>query len=145
MDFIPLVNGTSYYWASITLNIMGVPFAGVKAIEYREKQKIDNIYGLSRRPVSRGYGSIMPEAKITLLAEEVQNIVNTLSLPGGAGLLDVPAFDITVAFIDEKQRFAPFTHVLKNAEFTNNEMSTKVDDTSIEVPLDLVISHIIWK
>ena len=54
----PLINGKSYEWADIVVNVLGVPIIGITNIEYEEKQGMENIYGAGRFPVSRGYGKI---------------------------------------------------------------------------------------
>ena len=65
-NLAPLINGKSYEWSDITMNVMGVPIVGVTAIKYDETQNMTNIYGAGRRPVSRGYGQIEPTASVTL-------------------------------------------------------------------------------
>lgn len=139
-NLVPLINGKSYDWGNIVLNIMGVPFSGVTSIEYEEKQDIKNIYGAGNRPVSRGYGAIEATAKITLLAEEVENI--TLVAPLG-NLMNIPEFDVVVMYIDDA--LLPQKHKLRNVRFANNNRKVKQGDTSIGVDIDLIISHIEWK
>ena len=55
MAFQPLVNGTAYSWSQITVNILGVPVAGVSAVSYTEEQEMQDNYGAGNRPTSRGY------------------------------------------------------------------------------------------
>jgi hypothetical protein len=133
----PLINGKSYEWADITINILGQPFAGVTSIEYSETQRMENIYGAGNRPVSRGYGNIEAMAKVTILMEEVEAIqaiapLNTLQR--------IPEFSITVAYVDPA--LIPRVHTLKNCRFTNNARTVKQGDTSIAIDFDLIISHI---
>ena len=40
-----LINGKSYEWADIVVNVLGVPIIGITNIEYEEKQGMENIYG----------------------------------------------------------------------------------------------------
>ena len=141
MYFIqPLINGKSYEWGDIVVNIMGVPIVGIQSIEYSEEQDITNIYGAGRFPISRGYGKVEPTAKITLLAEEVYNIMSIAPL---GRLMDIPEFDIIVTFNDAS--LVTKVHKLRNARFKNNKISSSASDTSIPVELDLVISHIDWQ
>ena len=44
-DLIPLVNGQAYSYVDITVNILGVPLAGITAIEYEMKSEITGNYG----------------------------------------------------------------------------------------------------
>lgn len=136
---VPLINGRSYDWGSIIINIMGVPFTGVTSIDYEEKQDTKNIFGAGTRPISRGLGNIEPSAKITLLAEEVENL--TLVAPLG-NLMNIPEFDIVVCYIDSA--LLPKKHKLRNVRFMNNNRKVKQGDTSIGIDLELVLSHIEW-
>ena len=71
---VPLINGKSYEWADIVVNVLGLPIIGITNIEYEEKQGMENIYGAGRMPVSRGYGKIETTAKMTVLMEELETI-----------------------------------------------------------------------
>lgn len=137
--FIPLINGKSYEWADIILNVLGVPIAGVTAISYGEKQDIKNIYGAGRFPVSRANGALTPNGKISLLFEEIQAIM--AAAPNGR-IQDIAEFDIMVSFIDAS--LIPVTHKLRNCRFMNNDKDTKQGDTSIPTDMELCISHVQW-
>lgn len=136
-NIVPLINGKSYEWADIEVNILGAPMIGITSIEYEEKQGMENIYGAGRYPVSRGYGKVEPTAKITLLMEELENIQTVA--PAGR-IQDIPEFDIVVMYLDSA--LITRKHVLKNVRFTNNKRSSSSGDTSIPVELELIISHI---
>jgi hypothetical protein len=96
-NLIPLINGKTYEYADITCIILGVPIIGVTAIEYGEEANIENIYATGRYPVARGYGQVEPTAKVTILMNEVMNIV---SIAPQGRLHDIPEFDIIVSFTD---------------------------------------------
>jgi len=134
---VPLINGKSYEWADIVVNVLGVPVVGITSIEYEERQSMENIYGAGRFPVSRGYGRVEPTAKITLLMEELENIQTVA--PQGR-IQDIPEFDIVVVYLDAAN--VTRKHTLKNVRFMNNKRAVNSGDTSIPVELDLIISHI---
>lgn len=138
-NIIPLINGKSYEYADVTLLVLGIPIIGTTAIEYGEVANTENIYATGRFPVSRAYGTVEPTAKITLLMEEVMNIV--AASPNGR-LYEIPMFDIVVTYTDAS--LIPVTHKLRNCQFKNNTIGATTGDTSIPVELDLVISHIEW-
>lgn len=138
-NIIPLINGKSYEYADITLLVLGVPIIGTTAIEYGEMANTENIYATGRFPVSRGYGQVTPTAKITLLMEEVMNIVT--AAPNGR-LYEIPAFDIIVTYTDAS--LIPVVHKIRNCQFKNNTIGSASGDTSIPVELELVPSHIEW-
>lgn len=137
---VPLINGKSYEWADIVVNVLGVPVVGITAIDYEERQGMENIYGAGRFPVSRGYGKVEPTAKITLLMEELETIQSVA--PNGR-IQDIPEFDISVVFLDAA--LVTRTHKLRNVRFMNNNRRTASGDTSIPVEIDLIISHIEWQ
>lgn len=135
----PLINGKSYEWSDIQVMILGVPVTGITNIEYEEKQAMENIYGAGENVVSRGYGKVEPTAKITLLMEEVENIMAVA--PFGR-LNKIPEFDIVVIYIDDALVLRK--HKIRNVRFTGNNRKSSTGDTSIPVDLDLIISHIEW-
>lgn len=136
---IPLINGRTYDYGSIIVNIMSVPVAGVTAIEYSDDQEMEDNYGAGTMPVNRGFGKYKAMAKITLYMEEVEAIT---SLATGGRLQNIPEFDIIVAYVNSSN--VPVTHKLRNCRFKNNNRKSKTGDTKIEVELDLLISHITW-
>lgn len=134
---VPLINGKSYEWADIVVNVLGLPIIGITNIEYEEKQGMENIYGAGRFPVSRGYGKVEPTAKITMLMEELENIQAVAPL---GRIMDIPEFDIIVMYLDPAN--VTRKHVLKNVRFMNNKRASSTGDTSIPVELELIVSHI---
>ncbi len=135
--FVPLINGKAHEWADITLVLFGVPVAGITAISYKMKQEMENNYGAGNRPVSRGHGNVMPEASITLLAEEVEAI--TAQAPE-RNLMAIPEFDVVVAYLPEGG--VPVQHVIKYCRFTENSRDVKQGDKKIEVQIPLIVGDI---
>lgn len=140
IPLVPLINGKSYEWSNIIMNIMGVPIAGVISIEYEEKQAMENVYGAGSEVVSRGYGKVEPTAKITLHMEEVENIQAVAPL---GKLQRIPEFDISVLFVDDS--LVTKKHKIRNCRFMNNGRKSNSGDTSIPVELELIVSHIEWQ
>jgi hypothetical protein len=132
-----LINGKSYEWADITINILGQPFAGVTNIEYEDSQEMENIYGAGPRPISRAYGNFKPTAKVTILMEELEGIQ---AVAFGGVIQNIPEFDISVAFTDSA--LTPRIHTIKNCRFTKNLRKVSQGDTSIACEIDLIISHV---
>jgi hypothetical protein len=138
-----LINGTSYSWAQITINIQGTPLYGVTAISYKTSQEKTNNYGQGNRPVSRGRGRKETEASLTLRLGELEALRNSIS---NRDILDIPPFDITVAFIPNNADInQPLVHTLKNAEFLEDPVDSTEGDTTIEVDVPLIISNVIYE
>ena len=140
ISILPLINGKSYEFADITCIVLGIPIVGITSIEYGEESETENIYATGRFPVSRGVGRVMPTAKITMLMEEVMNIVS--ASPTGR-IYDIPEFDIIVAYTDLS--LIPVVHKIRNVKFKNNKISSSTGDTSVPIEMDLIISHIEWQ
>lgn len=132
-----LINGKSYEWADILINILGSTFAGVTAIEYEDSQEMENVMGAGNRPVSRVYKNFVPTAKVTLLMEELEAIQAVA--PGGV-IQRIPEFDITVAYVDSA--LITRIHTIKNCRFMKNVRKVAQGDGAIACELDLIISHV---
>ena len=136
-----LINGTSYSWAQITINIQGTPLYGVTALSYSETQEKTNNYGRGSAPTSRGRGRKEYEASMTIRLGELEALRASIA---SRNLVDIPAFDVTVAFIpNNADTNVPLVHTLKNAEFLSDSVDVSEGDTSIEVDMPLIISEII--
>lgn len=133
----PLINGKSYEWSDIVINILGQPFAGVSSIEYEDMQEMENVMGAGNRVVSRVYKNFVPTAKVTLYMEELEAI--QAIAPQGV-IQRIPEFDITVAFIDVAIPIR--VHTIKNCRFKNNTRKVAQGDGAIGVELELLISHV---
>lgn len=137
---ISLINGITYSYSNIACVILGVPVAGITSIEYSDEQEMEDNYGAGSNPVNRGFGSYKATAKITLYMEEVEAI-SAIAL--GGSLQSIPEFDIIVSYVNSAN--TPVIHKIKNCRFKNNNRKTKTGDKKIEVELDLLTSHIVWK
>ncbi len=134
-----LINGKSYEWADVVINILGVPFSGVTAIEYDQEQDMQNIMGAGNKPVSRAYGNFNPTGKVTLLMEELEAIQAVA--PNGV-IQAIPEFDISVYFADAS--LVPRVHTLKGCRFKKNNRKVAQGDTSIPCELDLIVADVLF-
>ncbi len=139
MAFQPLVNGTAYSWAQIEARIFDVPVAGITAISYEESQEMQDNFGAGNRPVSRGYGRIETSGSITLEMAEVEAL--QAAAPGGR-LSAIPEFAIVVSYLPEGGVIR--THRLNNCRFKGNKREVSSGDMSIEVELEMLVSHVDW-
>jgi hypothetical protein len=136
----PLVNGTAYAWSQIELRLFNVPVAGITDIKYDDSQDMEDNMGAGEYPVSRGYGQIKAKASITLEMAEVEALQN--AAPEGR-INKIPEFDIIISYLPEGGLLR--THTLKNCRFKGNKREIKSGDMAINVELELITSHILWK
>jgi hypothetical protein len=137
----PLINGESYSWSQIELNILGVPVAGVVEIEYEDDQEIEDNYGAGNFPVSRGMGKIKYTGSITLEMNEVVALQNASKT---GRLQDIPEFPIIVSWVPNQSN-AVVTHKLLSCRFQKTSIKTKTGDMTIPVTLPLKIGQIKFK
>lgn len=138
---VPLINGEEPAWANLTVNIAGFPEHGIRKIDYKDSQTIENIYGAGQNPVGRGYGRIEPSCTVGLLRKAVESIRE--ASPTGR-LQDIAPFDIVVMFVPV-QGGKIIKHKVRNCQFTDDSLSISEGDTSNETDFELVPSHIEWK
>ena len=136
---IPLVNGRAYDYTQIIAVVLGVPLAGISAINYVTEQEKKNNFGTGNVAVSRGRGPKDPTASMEISMNDIEAIRDVA--PNG-DLLDIPPFDIVVVFGNIQK---PVTHVLKNVEFSNDGVETTQGDTDIKRTFDLTPSHIKYR
>lgn len=136
----PLINGTAYSWAQLKINILGANPAGITAISYKDKEEMQNNYGIGNQPVSRSTGKIEPEASISMHMTELEALQE--ASPSGR-IQDIPEFDIVVSYIPKGGRIV--THTLHNCRFMENGRDLKQNDMEIVTDVPMILSHISWK
>lgn len=137
MPITPIINGVNYSWSNVKLNLFGVIVNGITEISYSRKQKKENNYGVGVNPVSRGYGNIENEGKITIYLDEWKRII---AASPDKDPLSIKPFDIQVLFGGSSVQFAQDT--LRACEFMTDPMDGKQGDSKLMVTIDLVIGAI---
>lgn len=135
----PLINGRAYDFAQVVVNILGVPIMGIQSIEYKEEQEKKNNFGAGKWAVSRGHGTVNADATIEVSMNDIEALRD--AIPSGR-LLDIPAFPITVTFLNDQK---VVTHTLHNCEFMDDGVTGAVDDTDLVRSFGLVVSHITYR
>lgn len=134
-----LINGKSFGWANITIDILGARPVGVTSIKYELKREKTNNYGIGSDPVSRGRGKKEYTGSIKFEQKEVEAIIE--ALPVGYDLTDIAPFNIVVAFSENGVLMK--YHTLKSCEFMNDPFEASSGDTSIEQDIELIIGKIV--
>jgi hypothetical protein len=142
----PFINGYEFSWGNISMLISGTPMIGVTAINYSETADVQKLYGQGRSTIAYGVANYEAEASITVLASEILALQTASRIQGNTdgNIMGLLPFDIVISYIpSEGQGIAKFD-ILKNCVFTSNERGMSQGDPSIEVSLDIVLSHIEW-
>lgn len=136
-----LINGTEYSGVDVKVNINGVPVFGIAKIEANEEQEKTDYYGLgSDRPVGRHRGVKKATGTLTLYPREIE------AIQAGApnkDIMDIAMFDISIVAAPLNSDNT-FSCILKNCEFTKNGRMFDVNNTTTEVEIPLILSHIEW-
>lgn len=127
-----LVNGKSIDWGNVELVLFGVIVTGITELNYSRKRETKNNYGQGYEPVGYGYGQVTYEADISIYLEEIQNV---LQAAPGRSILEIPPFDIIVRFAGEG--IVTVKHTLKNCRFTEDNVSSKMNDTNVVVKIPI--------
>ncbi|MDD2965545.1 MAG: hypothetical protein PHU33_16500 [Bacteroidales bacterium] len=125
-----LKNTEEYSWADIKVVMMGREVTGLKAVKYGAKRQKEPGYAAGSKPRFMGRGNYSYSVEITVLQSEVEAIIES----AGGDPLDVPPFDIVVAYIPEVG-LPMRTDVIKYAEFAEWEKASKQGDMFHEVTM----------
>lgn len=137
---VPIINGVSYAHADIVPNFLGAPVIGLTAISYSDKQNIQANFSTGNKPTSVGFGAMEPQASITLTMEALQAII--LIAPSNR-IQNIPFFDIGINFLPDSGFLV--RHALRKCRFKGVDLSSAVNNTQIEVTLELFVADIDYK
>lgn len=141
MTYEQSINGEIYSWSNIRLNLLGRNVIGLKGIDYSDSVERKGVKGRGMKDIGVVTGNYQATGKIILEMSEVEAL--NASMPPGASIYDIPAFDIPVCYKNSSNRLV--THMLKNCLFTSQNRSGKAGEVKeFEVELPLYIGEIDW-
>ncbi len=138
-------NGFEYGASSITVLIDNAPFISLTSLSYSEKVMLENLFGLGNQAVARGVGNYETTGSMTIRKSEIgalQIAAKAAGDPAGS-LGSILPFQIVVTFI-RPGGTGGTTDVLYNCQFTGNELNSSTGQTSLDVTLELVFTHVEW-
>lgn len=129
------INGKYHNHTSVRVHGFGRQFMTLTAIDYKRADEISpvKVVGTSKT-VGHTQGNELCNGNITLLLSEVTALQR--SLPKGKSLPDIPAFNISVSFVDDLGIL--ISHELIGVKFMENGMSADSgsnDALSVTIPL----------
>lgn len=98
----PVINGNFYSFASIELEIDGLLFADVTAIDYADPVKPGKIYGTGGVIIGRTPGISKPAISITLTRRCWDTLRSQLA--GDAGIFSLKSFTVSVKYFEPRQK-----------------------------------------
>jgi hypothetical protein len=86
LPVFPLINGNRFDFTSIEIMINGVPYRGVKAIDYEDQLDPKKSYGTSARPLGRNRGPYDASGSLEIFREDWNSIAPVLAALGNGGI-----------------------------------------------------------
>lgn len=120
---------------ALALNEGDITLAGVSAIKWNKKRKIENNYGMGGKATSRGFGNLVNTASITMDYATQEAIRST-----NGSLMDIGEFDLIVSFANPSGGTEDYTThnvTLKGCVFDEDGMESAQDDTDIKKEFNL--------
>lgn len=130
-----MFNSKEYEWSSVEVVLLGRPVTGIRGIRYKETQEKEVIYGRGNKPRAIQKGNKSFEGSINILQSELEALQAAAGV--GKSILDIPAFDIVVAYVPESGGTI-ITDIIKNCEFTEKEKSINQGDKFMEIELPII-------
>lgn len=128
-------NSKEYEWNNVEVVMLGRVVTGIRGVTYKESQEKEPVYGRGNKPRAIQAGNKSYEGSISLLQSELEALQDVAG--AGASIVDIPAFDITVAYVP-KNGGAVVVDIIKNVEFTECEKSLKQGDKFMEIELPMI-------
>lgn len=130
-----MFNSQEYDWSNVEVVMLGRPVTGIRGVSYKASQEKEVIYGRGNKPRAIQKGNKSYEGTITLLQSELEAML--LTVQKGQNVVDIPAFDIVVAYVPEGGGDI-VTDIIKNVELTEVEKSFSQNDKFMEVELPFI-------
>ena len=131
------VNGKVYDWEDITI---GLPYGvaiGIESIDYDDAKEAELVYGKGGKAMGYGRGNYEANAKITILRDEFDRLLDYTKEVGKA-LYAISPFSITVNYANDGE--SPRTDVIKGAKLTKQAHKAAQGDKKISVDLELLVT-----
>lgn len=143
----PFIKGAEFSPSNTQLFLNGIPVLGWTNLAYSETATKENLYGgSSRQPIARGYANYTYEGSITLYSSDVKALESAARSAGRADgdITSTGLSTLTVVYIPSEGNGLPGTDILFNLELLTNQRDMSAGDTSIEVEIPFVFSHVTW-
>ena len=125
-------NSKEYGWVNIKVFMLGRFVTTLRSIKYKVSQEKEAVYGQGDKPHSIQSGNKSYEGEIGCLQSDIEAMQSAAGV--GYDLVDIPAFDIQVSYVD-KTTGVIVVDTVKYAEITEVEKSMSQGDKFMEITL----------
>lgn len=136
----PFINGHRFSWSSVRIDIDGIPYTGVKSINYKQTLTPGVVRGTRSQPTGRTLGQYEPEGSIEMYKEDYQQLISALSAGGTRGYMEV-AFQILVQY--SSPGLTVVTDTLAGVRLASDEDSPSESPDALTVSSDLSIMYLL--
>lgn len=134
-----MINGRGYSWESVTVSLPGLELQ-VQSIDYDDELEKELKYGTGNTPRGYGTGNYKANAKITLLREDFDDLLDYCKSKGIPLLrLEIQKIIVSYANDDDVTR----TDVINKVSIAKIADKPKQGDKSMTVDLDLLVAGLI--
>lgn len=130
-----IINGRSYDWSSIEIDMPGMTFQA-QDINYDDELEKEPVYGIGNMQRGYGRGNYKATGKVVMLKDDFDDLVNYCKKQRVA-LYDLDIPKITVSYAHEFQRTK--IDVLNKVTITKASHKGAQGDKSLTVDIDLLI------
>ncbi len=134
-----LINGVAWTHSDYKIIYLGIPILGVSQINYSEPQEMTGNYGTGSKILSVGYGTLKPQGNITMSMTEFRRL--SAGAPEGK-IQNYPLSDLIVHCGNREKGF--WNDRLKEMKWKGPASDSSVDNSQIEVTVELFIGDIKW-
>lgn len=133
-----IINGSTYAWSSISLELDGFPFVGVLEITYSDKVEVAYGYGLTpgHQPLRRTRGKYsVDDPKVIMAGPSGRDFMAALSLKAGGNGFGEVAFPIVVSY--SEPTLGTITDTLNDCRVigVNSSNAESADENKLELTL----------
>jgi hypothetical protein len=138
-----MINGVNYAWENAFVTMPTGLQIGIKEVNYKESQEVEEVYGFGSEPLDYGCGNRKYEGKITLHYFQFQQLQKEANNFGGS-ILDIPVKTnvINVSYLNET---GFINDTLSSVKFTDFEKKAAQGDKSLTVDISFKAGKIFHK
>lgn len=134
-----VINGKAYDWSDVSIKLPGLDVE-VQEISYDDELEKEHVYGKGSKPRGYGTGNYKPTAKISLLREDYEEILQYCKKKDVAFFkLEIPKIVVSYA----NDNYPTTTDVLPKCSFMKRGMKAAQGDKSLKVDLDILVAGVI--
>jgi hypothetical protein len=140
-----IINGSTYAYSSIRLELDGFPYYGVLEITYADKVEVALGYGLTpgHAPLRRTRGKYsVDDPKVTMAGPSGRTFLDALTLRAGGNGFGEVIFPVTITY--GEAQLQTVTDTLADCRLIGNSVSNSEGSDENKIEFSLSCMRILW-